>query len=124
MDSVRLEILGRVARYLAGDVDLRDLDRWLVPHTWEIERWAPENADLARTIQLLIEEFSHGDWTEEELKSHLRGVLGVIGTYEPTSVSTGSSSLVIEHDLLFSFAPTVVTAGTRHAGRRVETASA
>lgn len=72
MAALDAEIRGRLARYLAGDLDLRAFRDWLVPFAWNIERRADAaTAELVHEIDLVLAEFDHGDWTEEEVRQHL-----------------------------------------------------
>ena len=96
MENLGFEIRKQVIRYLAGDISLADLNAALVPLTWNIEwRTDPRAASLGRDIELLLAEFSHGDWSKAELKSHLRTLLDApssFGVGETTVIITGSSS--------------------------------
>lgn len=100
MDELVLQVRAQIARYLAGDADVRALHQWMGPTAWETEHCAStEAAELIRTAQLYLSEFAHGDFDEHELSSHLRGVLGVIGDWEPTQLLAGSASRTIVCDL-------------------------
>jgi hypothetical protein len=93
MDELVLQIRGQIARYLSGEIDVPALRRWLLPVTWQVERAASkEAAEFARTVELLLEEFVHEDWNEDELQSHLRGVLGVVGEFGCLQSLTGSTA--------------------------------
>lgn len=116
MNDLRPQIRAQIARYLADEVDLPSLYAWLGSETWEVERWAPESADLARTAQLLLDEFSHGDWSDDELRSHLRGLVGVLGEYDRTEVTSGSASTTVTQAVTVSIA----TGEWISAGRRAE----
>ena len=125
MSGLGLQIRGQIARYLSDEIDVRALRSWLLPVTWEIERSASkEAAEFARTVQLLVEEFVHGDWNDDEFRSQLRGLLRVIGDPQPTETLTGSASetTVVEVQMVLGNAG--FTAEWRPAGTRCEMAFA
>ena len=70
--SVEVEIHERVAEYGAGKLSLREFQEWFVPRAWSMDAMndAPA-ARLANAIELLLAEFSNGDWSEEELREKL-----------------------------------------------------
>ncbi|MBI4507981.1 MAG: hypothetical protein HY691_20840 [Chloroflexi bacterium] len=68
-----VQIRAYVARYLSGDLTLRELQEWLAPVSWNIHRAGNQTAmDLAYDIELSLAEYTNGDWTEDELKDLLR----------------------------------------------------
>ena len=76
MQSLDLELRQRLAKYLAGDIDLEQLHRWLSSEVWDIEsRAEPQTADTFREVDLLLAEYAHGDWTEAELKHRVAPLL-------------------------------------------------
>ncbi|OGK80281.1 MAG: hypothetical protein A2X52_06025 [Candidatus Rokubacteria bacterium GWC2_70_16] len=70
--SIEQELEELVARYVSGDVSLREFQERFVPRAWSID--AAESggaAQLANEVELLLAEFSNGHWTEDELKAEL-----------------------------------------------------
>lgn len=98
MDDLRQEIRAQITRYLTRSIDVRRLYDWLVSSTWEVERRASEpTAELARSAHLLLEEFRAEGWPEDELRSHLRGLIAVVGEPAIFDVSSGSGSTTAIH---------------------------
>ncbi len=72
MDGLDLEIRGQVADYLASKITLREFKSWFAPRAWHAHKHVdPDTVDLVHEVDLLLAEFGHGDWTEEELKERL-----------------------------------------------------
>jgi hypothetical protein len=66
----------RLVRYLANEISLNEFEDWFFSETWDVDQ--VNNLDLLRLVygvKLRLAEFSHGDWTEDELRSHLRSFL-------------------------------------------------
>ena len=67
------EIRKRLASYVGGEISLRDFQEWFVPVAWGTDaRGNSAATSLVSRIELLLAEFSNGDWTEQELKHKLR----------------------------------------------------
>jgi hypothetical protein len=58
-----LEIRGKLADYLAGELPLRDFDRWFTAATWD----TADAESVAGEIELAIDEYTSAHWTEAEL---------------------------------------------------------
>lgn len=124
MDDLQFQIRGQVIRFLSGEVGARTLYDWLIRTTWEVERRAPsQTAKLARGLQLLLEEYQHGDCNEEELKGELRGLIGIVGEQESTTLLVGSSSDTVRVEIAIGVGGPTFTAESKSAGRSLETAS-
>lgn len=122
-NNLDLQIRGQIIGFLNGTVDAPTLYRWLTPATWEAERWASaDTAGLARSLQLLLDEFQHGDWHAEELKSQLRGLVGIVGSGESVLASAGSGSATETTEFALGLSGVGLTSGWRRAGRSLETA--
>jgi hypothetical protein len=66
----------RLRDYLAGETTLDEFEEWFVPATWHVERSGDVEADsLTGKILLVLAEFSHGDWIEEEVRGLLSEVV-------------------------------------------------
>ena len=68
----------RLASYLAGDHTLEEFEDWFVPNALSrVEEMGDRDLDgLIYEIELRLSEFSHGDWSEGELKRLLQPVVG------------------------------------------------
>ena len=122
-EDLELQIRGQIIGYLQGSVDVSTLYGWLASLTWDAERWAPGPVvQLARSAQLFLDEFQHGDWNEEELKSLLRGLVGFVGDATTVASAGSSASTTRVVELLFPFTGARLTE-LRAAGRSRETAS-
>ncbi len=67
-----VEIRSWIARVLTGEATLRDFYRWFVPATWEVERSGNAEAiRLTHALALLLNEFSAGDITADDVKRQL-----------------------------------------------------
>jgi hypothetical protein len=72
LSSIDQDIREMVARYVSGAVSLREFQEWFVPRIWNIDaNGDAAGAQLANRIELLLAEYSNGDWTEEELRKKL-----------------------------------------------------
>ena len=65
-------------QYHKGDISLSEFEDWFVPKSWNFD----ENASLTlqslvADIELLLAEYSNGDWTEPQLKEKLRSAATV-----------------------------------------------
>ena len=60
-------------------------------HTWQCEQGE------IYSIKLLLAEFSHGDWTEEELQSQIRSIASTYAIGVALPVYYGTSSTTIFH---------------------------
>ncbi len=74
--SLEFTIREQLAKYLSHEISLRDFKDWFFSSTWDVDRIGdPVLTDLVYDIKLDLAEFSHGDWTEEELHDLLRSYL-------------------------------------------------
>src|SRR5882762_976190 len=72
MESLDLEFRAEVGRYLRREIDIAALSEWLTSAAWNIEaRATGDAAALYREAELLLSEFSHGDWDEREFRKKL-----------------------------------------------------
>jgi len=70
--SFEKDMRGWIARYISGEVPLREFQEWFAPRAWDIDSTGDAAAvQLAGRIELFLAEFSNVDWTEEELKQTL-----------------------------------------------------
>lgn len=103
-----LEIRAQLTHYLGGQISLQAFHDWLTPRAWNIDkRSLPETAELVHAVELELSEFAHGDWTEEELKRHLRPLVGTyaVNLGEFATVTTRSSSTLAERSITLGAAP-------------------
>jgi hypothetical protein len=74
------ELRQELARYLKGQCNLKDFEDWFVPRSWDFSRNTnPSLQKLVSQLELVIAEFSNGDWSEVELRQQF-GIL--MTTYE------------------------------------------
>ena len=118
MGDVELELRLLVGRYLSGSLEARNLYDWVVRVSWEVHDNV-SGMELLRDVELFLEEFQHGDWSEEELKSHLRGVLKIVGL--EASLSRSASDSRTEWVRASARIGNVTSPGWRSAGTRAET---
>ena len=74
--ALGIEIRGQVGRYLNGQISFGELQRWLAPRAWL--RHAPfdrEGARLFTAVQIRLDEYAAGYWSESLLHTSLRSVL-------------------------------------------------
>lgn len=95
MDNLALR--GEIARYIAGEIDVRQLEAWLSGEPWE-EVPEPVRGLGLEALRLVSDHSDDEDPEEEELRGRL-GVL--IRTYwfeqAPKTPFTASTSPVIRH---------------------------
>lgn len=73
--SLNFNIRERLAAYLAGEIALHDFEDWFFSATWDVDHVDDAAlVDLVYGIKLRLAEFSHGDWTEDQLRSFLRSI--------------------------------------------------
>ena len=94
MDGLDLEARKMIADYLATKISLPDLRRWVLEQAWNVERRSDhETASVVREVELLVSEFEHGDWTQNELADRLRPLVTtytfMVGT--PVTTTLGSN---------------------------------
>lgn len=89
--SLEQEIRDAVLDYVSGAMPVRQFQEWFASRTWDVDA-DDDVLRLLNEIDLLLAEFSNGDWTESELKSNLQQyrrtvqVLDVAGTVFWTEV--------------------------------------
>ena len=68
-----IQIRGKLADYLAGDISLDELEDWFVPASWNVRQTGTAQAAvLVYEIELRLAEYSNDQWTEDDLRSFLR----------------------------------------------------
>lgn len=73
--SLNFRIHERLAEYVANQISLRAFEDWFFPETWDIDDTDDQELiNLVYGIKLRLAEFSHGDWTEAELRQLLRSI--------------------------------------------------
>ena len=93
MESLGLEFRAEVARYLRREIDIAALSDWLTSAAWNIEaRATGDVAALYREAELLLSEFSHGDWDEREFRKKLVSAMAYDIADLPGASIVGQSS--------------------------------
>ncbi len=82
LHSLDYNIREQLADYIAGKLSLREFEDWFFSETWDIDeidntdnQTSTNLTNLVYGIKLRLAEFSHGDWTEVELRSMLLSIL-------------------------------------------------
>jgi hypothetical protein len=111
--SLDFNIREQLARYLANEISLREFGDWFFPETWDEDQLRDlALVNLVYGIKLRLAEFSHGDWTENELRSLLRPFIEKFDIVNPLTkikVQYGTSSI-----------NTRVLSTTRYSGQSVD----
>ncbi len=67
------DVRAQVAAYLAGECSLETFYDRFVPATWSVDPADDQELrDLVGEVHLRVAEYTHGDWTEDELRNWLR----------------------------------------------------
>lgn len=75
--SLASDLRDAVARFVAGDISLRELRKRTIPAIYTIDSTAdPDTAELADELILRFAEDDHGDWTEDAVRAILREAFG------------------------------------------------
>ncbi len=61
-----------LARYVTGDIFLKELQEWFIPRAWELLTEGAAAADLAAEIELLLAEYTNGQRSEQDLREALK----------------------------------------------------
>lgn len=73
MDFLDLDIRGKLASYIVGEISLGEFEDWFVPASWNVSQSNNSNAvNLVYEIELWLSEYSDGHWNEQELKNNLK----------------------------------------------------
>jgi len=73
--SLDYNIREQLAEYLAHEISLHVFEDWFFAETWDVDETDNQTlANLVYGIKLRLAEFSHGDWTEPELRSLLHSI--------------------------------------------------
>ncbi len=71
--SAFLTLQEQLRRYIADELSLDAFRDWFTPATWASDGASDNDArELSYEIEHRLAEFTHGDWTEQELKLLLR----------------------------------------------------
>jgi hypothetical protein len=69
----------QLCRYLMGALTLQEFREWFSPQAWNVDqRESRDTARLVHEIDLVLAEYDHGHWTEDELKQHFVPVLATL----------------------------------------------
>ncbi len=66
------QIRKQLSRYIAGKISLQAFRDWLVPATWDVDKWpAASLRNLVYEIKLRLAEYTSGHWSEMDLREKL-----------------------------------------------------
>ena len=110
--ELELQVRREIVRYLAGEISLAEFRNWFDATTWET------GPGLAADVDLLVAEYSNGDWTQEELRSKFKNVTQTLFSVEQQwgmpgvvmTTGTSTSSAQIPSESVFDIRPAVVSA--------------
>lgn len=69
--TVEDEVRGTVSRYLNRYIGVSELTGFVMEAAWSLDTGEPGQHFLVRQVQLILSEFSAGQWSEDELRSEL-----------------------------------------------------
>ncbi len=89
-----IAIREHIIKLLEHELTLIQFRQWFFESTWNAED------DIVYSIKLLFAEYSHGDWTEEEMREMLKTELekATIGEKPSAQIKTGTSSVTKEKE--------------------------
>jgi hypothetical protein len=61
-----------LARYVSGEISLVEFQEWFIPRAWEVLAEGGPAADVTSDLELLLAEFTNGQWTERDLREALK----------------------------------------------------
>jgi hypothetical protein len=61
-----------LARYVSGEVSLVEFQDWFIPRAWEVLAEGSSATDVTSELELLLAEFTNGQWTERDLREALK----------------------------------------------------
>ncbi|MHB1756473.1 MAG: hypothetical protein ACYCT9_03060 [Leptospirillum sp.] len=82
-DNISNLIRVKLADYIQGNISLRAFEDWIVPNSWNMSHLPSDAQDLSSDIELLLAEFSNGDWTEDEIKNLMEPLLRSVHIVTP-----------------------------------------
>lgn len=91
--AVETQIREWIARYLQGEVSLRELEEWLIPATWDISADDASAWILTHTIQLVLAERARGHLDDLDLRARLRDLSEHVALGAPSLLSTATSAV-------------------------------
>lgn len=72
------ELTHKLSRYVRDEITLQTFHSWFAPVLWKIETSGePDAEELAYDLTLRLSEYSHGQWSEPQLKTILRDLVHV-----------------------------------------------
>lgn len=91
------DIRSSIARYLAGEYDLRELNSAAASMRYEAGRAIdPEPDALLAQVEGRLAEYQHGDWTEEEMREWLRPLAWHYTVESKVAPSNGQATTVLD----------------------------
>lgn len=96
-----------LSRYVSGEVSLVEFQEWFIPRAWEVLADGSPAAAVTSDLELLLAEFTNGQWTERDLRETLKPFAtvplgGIVFVSSPaTAVATTWSQPWVEPTGLF-----------------------
>ncbi len=105
IEPAQVELIDRLARYLAGEIDLAEFEAWFVPWEWSQPRDEGARRDLAADVLLWLCEYSRGHRAEQELRKLMADRLRTTRLERPASPQTASSATIVRTPALVTARP-------------------
>jgi hypothetical protein len=94
----------RLVDLLLGDIQLTDFEEWFTESTWDDNGVSLDALQLARSIELLLAEYTSGVWTLPEVRGQLQALGASVsvawGGPQATQATIGSTVSVIREAVL------------------------
>jgi hypothetical protein len=98
--TLDLEIRDWLARYLDGDISLRQFREWFVPASWNVHQTGNVAAgDLVGEIGLRLAEFTSGHRSEEDVQSLLRPLVERYTVSDPVRIEHTTSNVTTRNTI-------------------------
>jgi hypothetical protein len=69
MSAFDISLRQQIARYLSGELTLREFREWFLPAVWKQGEEGQLLSPITRRVELRLAEYMNGHWDEDALKS-------------------------------------------------------